>query len=186
MPGAIGYYFPKYWVERRVQSRQGEIQDGFPDALDMLLVCVEAGQSLDQGIIRVSKELNAGYPALAEELEIVSQEVKAGKEKTKRTSRAPREAASKPSAPVPANASRQHQPVKSCPSQLNKVSRTRSGVGRRPTLEATSSRVRLHCPPMMRTWPGARAAAAPGDLWVTSDALRGFLGSVCMRCILVE
>ncbi|MFO1176381.1 MAG: type II secretion system F family protein [Paracoccaceae bacterium] len=81
-PGGIGYYLPKYWVERRVQTRQSEIQNGFPDALDMLLVCVEAGQSLDQGIIRVSKELNAGYPALAEEFEIVSQEVKAGKEKT--------------------------------------------------------------------------------------------------------
>ena len=63
-------------------ARQQEIQNGFPDALDMLLVCVEAGQSLDQGIIRVSKELAAGYPALAEELEIVSAEVKAGKDKT--------------------------------------------------------------------------------------------------------
>ncbi|MBS0564917.1 MAG: type II secretion system F family protein [Proteobacteria bacterium] len=82
LPGGIGYYLPKYWVERRVQSRQSEIQNGFPDALDMLLVCVEAGQSLDQGIIRVSKELSAGYPALAEEFEIVSQEVKAGKDKT--------------------------------------------------------------------------------------------------------
>ncbi|MFZ1727403.1 MAG: type II secretion system F family protein [Albidovulum sp.] len=82
LPGAIGYYIPKYWVERRVQTRQGEIQDGFPDALDMLLVCVEAGQSLDQGIIRVSKELSAGYPVLAEEFEIISHEVKAGKEKT--------------------------------------------------------------------------------------------------------
>lgn len=80
-PGAIGYFLPKYWIERRVQSRQAEIQNGFPDALDMLLVCVEAGQSLDQGIIRVSKELNAGFPALAEELEIVSHEVKAGKDK---------------------------------------------------------------------------------------------------------
>ncbi|MFZ1662656.1 MAG: type II secretion system F family protein [Paracoccaceae bacterium] len=81
-PGGFGYYLPKYWVERRVQSRQAEIQNGFPDALDMLLVCVEAGQSLDQGIIRVSKELGAGYPALAEEFEIISQEVKAGKDKT--------------------------------------------------------------------------------------------------------
>jgi len=81
IPGAVGYYLPKYWVERRVQKRTEEIQNGFPDALDMLLVCVEAGQSLDQGIIRVSKELNAGYPALAEEFEIVSQEVKAGKDK---------------------------------------------------------------------------------------------------------
>ena len=82
MPGAIGYYLPKYWIERRIQTRQGEIQNGFPDALDMLLVCVEAGQSLDQGIIRVSKELKGGYPALAEEFEIVAQEIKAGKEKS--------------------------------------------------------------------------------------------------------
>ncbi len=81
IPGAVGYYLPKYWIERRIQSRQGEIQNGFPDALDMLLVCVEAGQSLDQGIIRVSRELKSGYPALAEEFEIVSQEIKAGKDK---------------------------------------------------------------------------------------------------------
>jgi tight adherence protein C len=82
LPGAIGYYLPRYWIERRVQTRQEEIQNGFPDALDMLLVCVEAGQSLDQGIIRVSKELAAGYPAMAEEFEIVSHEVKAGKDKS--------------------------------------------------------------------------------------------------------
>lgn len=62
--------------------RQQEIQDGFPDALDMLLVCVEAGQSLDQGIVRVAREIAVGYPALAEELSTVSAEVKAGKEKT--------------------------------------------------------------------------------------------------------
>lgn len=82
IPGAMGYYLPKYWVERRVQARQQEIQNGFPDSLDMLLVCVEAGQSLDQGIIRVSKELGPGFPALAEEFELVAQEVKAGKDKT--------------------------------------------------------------------------------------------------------
>ncbi|WP_372840430.1 type II secretion system F family protein [Phaeovulum sp.] len=82
LPGGAGYYLPKYWVERRVQTRQQEIQNGFPDALDLLLVCVEAGQSLDQGIIRVSKELQAGYPALAEEFGLVAYEIKAGKEKT--------------------------------------------------------------------------------------------------------
>ena len=81
IPGAIGYYIPRYWVERRLQTRQQEIQDGFPDALDMLLVCVEAGQSLDQGIVRVAKELKAGFPALAEEFETVSAEIKAGKDK---------------------------------------------------------------------------------------------------------
>ena len=82
LPGGAGYYLPKYWVERRRQTRQQEIINGFPDGLDMMLVCVEAGQSLDQSIIRVSKELRAGHPALAEEFEIVAQEVKAGKDRT--------------------------------------------------------------------------------------------------------
>jgi tight adherence protein C len=82
LPGGVGYYLPKYWVERRVQTRRDEIQKGFPDALDLLLVCVEAGQSLDQGIIRVSKELAAGYPALSEEFGLVAYEIKAGKDKS--------------------------------------------------------------------------------------------------------
>ncbi|MBL4928819.1 type II secretion system F family protein [Fuscibacter oryzae] len=80
-PGAAGYYLPQYWVQRRVQTRQVEIIQGFPDALDMMLVCVEAGQSLDQSINRVARESRAGYPALADEFEIVSQETKAGKER---------------------------------------------------------------------------------------------------------
>ena len=46
-----------------------------------MLVCVEAGQSLDQSIIRVSKELRASYPSLSDEFEIVSYEIKAGKDK---------------------------------------------------------------------------------------------------------
>ena len=49
----------------------------------MLLVCVEAGQSLDQSIVRVSKELRASYPDLADEFEMVAYEMKAGKEKDK-------------------------------------------------------------------------------------------------------
>ena len=49
----------------------------------MMLVCVEAGQSLDQAIVRVGKELRASYPELAEEFEIVAYEMKAGKEKEK-------------------------------------------------------------------------------------------------------
>lgn len=81
MPAAIGYYLPQYWVQRRLQSRQQEIVSGFADALDLMLVCVEAGQSLDQSINRVAQEMRAGYPALAEEFEQVSQEVKAGKER---------------------------------------------------------------------------------------------------------
>tara|TARA_R110002049_G_scaffold23781_6_gene84629 strand:- start:11997 stop:12974 length:978 start_codon:yes stop_codon:yes gene_type:complete len=80
-PGAIGYYLPKYWVTRRVEARKEEITRGFPDALDMMLVCVEAGQSLDQCIVRVARELRASYLALSEEFEIVAYEMKAGKDK---------------------------------------------------------------------------------------------------------
>lgn len=82
LPGLVGYMGPKYWVNRRLQARQEEITNGFPDSLDMMLVCVEAGQSLDQSILRVAKEIKSGYPALSEEFEMVSQEMKAGKERT--------------------------------------------------------------------------------------------------------
>ncbi len=81
LPAAAGYYLPSYWVNRRLQTRQVEMTQGFPDALDLMLVCVEAGQSLDQAIIRVAKEGRKSYPALAEEFEIVAHEVKAGKER---------------------------------------------------------------------------------------------------------
>ncbi|MGC1496771.1 MAG: type II secretion system F family protein [Sulfitobacter sp.] len=81
-PGGIGYLLPKYWVTRRVSMRKEEIERGFPDALDMMLVCVEAGQSLDQCIVRVANELRASYKALADEFEVVAYEMKAGKEKT--------------------------------------------------------------------------------------------------------
>jgi len=81
IPGGAGYYLPKYWVTRRVEERKEQIVNGFPDALDMMLVCVEAGQSLDQSIIRVAKEIRAGFPALADEFEIVAHEMKAGKDR---------------------------------------------------------------------------------------------------------
>jgi tight adherence protein C len=83
IPGVVGYYAPKYWISRRVQKREEEINAGFPDALDLMLVCVEAGQSLDQAIVKVAKEIEPSYPALAEEFQIVSFEMKAGKDKTK-------------------------------------------------------------------------------------------------------
>lgn len=81
IPGGVGYYLPKYWVQRRLQTRQGAIIDGFPDSLDMMLVCVEAGQSLDQSIVRVASEIRAGFPDLADEYETVANELKAGKDK---------------------------------------------------------------------------------------------------------
>ncbi|WP_417743337.1 type II secretion system F family protein [Salipiger sp.] len=81
LPGALGYLAPKYWITKRVEECKKQIEEGFPDALDMMLVCVEAGQSLDQSIVRVSKEMRASYAALADEFEIISHEMKAGKDK---------------------------------------------------------------------------------------------------------
>lgn len=81
MPGGAGYMLPKYWVTRRQAMRHEAIENGFPDSLDMMLVCVEAGQSLDQSIIRVARELKGGFPDLAYEYELVSHQMKAGSDK---------------------------------------------------------------------------------------------------------
>ena len=81
IPAGAGYLGPKYWVTRRQASRQEAITNGFPDSLDMMLVCVEAGQSLDHSILRVAKELKSGFPDLWYEFEVVIHEMKAGKDK---------------------------------------------------------------------------------------------------------
>lgn len=81
IPAGSGYYAPIYWVERRRQTRQQALMEGFPDALDLMLVCVEAGQGLDQSILRVSGEIKPGFPDLAEEFGIVANEMKAGKDR---------------------------------------------------------------------------------------------------------
>lgn len=80
-PGLAGYFGPDYWVKRRLQGRQEEVVAAFPDALDLMLVCVEAGHSLDQSIMRVSREIQSGYPVLSEEFEIVANEIRAGKDR---------------------------------------------------------------------------------------------------------
>ncbi len=81
-PMLIGYMAPRRWIENRVEARKTEIISGFPDALDMMLICVEAGQSLDQSIQRVSREMKSAYPALGEELGAVGEQVKAGRERS--------------------------------------------------------------------------------------------------------
>lgn len=81
-PMLIGYFGPRRWIEKRVEARKEEITSGFPDALDMMLICVEAGQSLDQSINRVAKDIRFAYPALAEEFAMVGEQVKAGSERS--------------------------------------------------------------------------------------------------------
>lgn len=80
-PGLAGYYGPIYWVEKRREKRSNEILNGFPDALDLMLVCIEAGQSLDQAVQRVAREIAPSCPALSEEFTIVANEMRAGKER---------------------------------------------------------------------------------------------------------
>jgi tight adherence protein C len=80
-PGLLGYWLPSYWVERRRQQRQQELLEAFPDALDLMLICVESGQTLDHTILRVSREIEKSYPTLSEELTIISNEMRAGKER---------------------------------------------------------------------------------------------------------
>lgn len=77
--GLAGFYLPTLWVARRIRRRQREIQEAFPDALDMLLVCVEAGHGLDAALNRVAEEVGPAHPVLGEELTIVGLELRAGK-----------------------------------------------------------------------------------------------------------
>ncbi len=75
----IAFAVPGFIVDRRLSARRREIENGLPDALDLLVVCIEAGSGLDQAIIKTSDELSIAYPALAEELRIVTTEIRAGK-----------------------------------------------------------------------------------------------------------
>jgi tight adherence protein C len=64
---------------RLISRRQKVIQNGLADALDLFIVCLEAGSSLDQAIVKASDELDVAYPALAEELQMLTVETRAGK-----------------------------------------------------------------------------------------------------------
>jgi len=77
----LGFLLPSFWVERRIQMRRQAAEEGFPDALDMLLVCIEAGQGLDQALNRLSYEIRAANPTLAQEFAIVGEELRAGKDR---------------------------------------------------------------------------------------------------------
>lgn len=76
---AVGFFLPSLWLERRLAKRRREIENGLPDALDLLVVCIEAGSGLDQAIVKTGDELYYTYPALGEELRILNSEIRAGK-----------------------------------------------------------------------------------------------------------
>jgi tight adherence protein C len=75
----VGYLIPGYIVARRIRLRKKQIQNGLPDALDLLIVSLEAGLGMDQAILKCAEELVIAYPALSEELQFVNTETRAGK-----------------------------------------------------------------------------------------------------------
>lgn len=75
---AIGYFLPNFVLERIIAYRQREIFEAFPDAIDLMTVCVEAGLGLDAAITRVGEEMRMKSPILADELHLVNLELRAG------------------------------------------------------------------------------------------------------------
>lgn len=75
----VGYIMPSLVLQRRIELRKKTIQNGLPDALDLFIVCLEAGSSLDQAILKTSQDLDVPYPPLAQELRMITTETRAGK-----------------------------------------------------------------------------------------------------------
>ncbi len=80
---AIGYYLPNVVMRRLVFVRQREIFETFPDALDLMTICVEAGLAMDAAIARVAEEIKLTSPVVSEELHLVTLELRAGASKEK-------------------------------------------------------------------------------------------------------
>jgi tight adherence protein C len=76
---ALGFYLPPLLLRRRVQHRQRSIREGFPHALDLMQVAVQAGLGFDATLARVGEELQSAHPYLAEEFLVVILELRAGK-----------------------------------------------------------------------------------------------------------
>lgn len=76
--GYIGYILPNMVLDRLCKKRIRAIRNGFPDALDLLVVCVESGLGLTAALQRVAQELDVSHPELSEELQLVNIEIRAG------------------------------------------------------------------------------------------------------------
>src|ERR1700678_784100 len=75
----LGFLLPDFWLGNRISARQASIRRGLPDVLDLLVICIEAGLSLDQATVRTSQELTHAQPELCDELTVVVLEQRAGR-----------------------------------------------------------------------------------------------------------
>ena len=78
LAAGLGFLLPDFWLGNRIAARQARIRRGLPDVLDLLVICIEAGLSLDQAVARTAEELNIAQPAICDELAIVVLEQRAG------------------------------------------------------------------------------------------------------------
>jgi tight adherence protein C len=76
---AFGFFIPRFFLKRMIKSRQKRIRIALPDALDLTVICVEAGLALDQALMRVGQDLHHAHPDLSDEFHLVNLEMRAGK-----------------------------------------------------------------------------------------------------------
>jgi len=75
----LGFILPRFILKRMIKERQQRIRLGLPDALDLTVICVEAGLALDQALNRVGQDLHHAHPDLSDEFHLVNLEMRAGK-----------------------------------------------------------------------------------------------------------
>jgi tight adherence protein C len=71
----LGFYLPRFYVKNKITKRQKAIERAWPDALDLLLICVESGMGLESALGKVSEEIGSQCPALAEEIVLTTAEL---------------------------------------------------------------------------------------------------------------
>lgn len=78
MGGIVGYLIPTFWLKGKINGNQRALNHGLPDALDLMVVCVESGLTLEATIQRVGQELAPAHPAIAREFGITHMETRVG------------------------------------------------------------------------------------------------------------
>jgi len=74
-----GLLLPRFLLDRRIEGRRAQLEHEFPDALDLMVVCVEAGLPLEAAFVRVAQEMHQSHPRIADELSRVSEQLRAGR-----------------------------------------------------------------------------------------------------------
>lgn len=77
--GIVGYVGPSMYIDRRIAARKVEHQSGFPDFMDLLVVCADSGLSMEASLERVGRELGESYPSLTANIHITNLEIRAGR-----------------------------------------------------------------------------------------------------------